>query len=193
MSEQAVLQCLYSQCQTAQFGSALHHALSECSNYDLDSSLDPPHLIRNQGLRKRQPFDSGLASLYVSASGIQSVSRQNIGASGFAYSRTIRSTVLGVGQTHDVRNTPPTSLPLVESNVIHSRIWAFYRRKHFRPQPTGIPSRSPFCALFLGLTAFKNDNRAGMAQGRPEDGNWSSRYTDWLEEYAWLWPILCAI
>ena len=50
---QVVLQCLYSQCQTTQFGSALHHALLECSNPETDTPDFLPPLIRHQGLRKR--------------------------------------------------------------------------------------------------------------------------------------------
>ena len=56
--EQTVLQCLYSQCHTAQFGSALHSTITRCSDY---SSLVPdvlPPLIRHQGLRRRASSDN---------------------------------------------------------------------------------------------------------------------------------------
>ena len=46
---------MYSQCYTAQFGSALHFALSQCSSFETDSL---PHLIRQQRLRKRTGYDS---------------------------------------------------------------------------------------------------------------------------------------
>lgn len=48
-----MLQCLYSQCQTTQFGSALHHTLSACPNAGIDAVDALPPLIRNQRLRKR--------------------------------------------------------------------------------------------------------------------------------------------
>jgi hypothetical protein len=88
---QVMLQCLYSQCQTTQFGSALHHALSRCSNPETDTPDFLPPLIRHQGLRKRgsQPMASVSAPgqfRLVSASAkvaAHSVARRSVLASAF--------------------------------------------------------------------------------------------------------------
>ena len=61
-----VLQCLYSQCQTAQFGVALHHALTACSKDlgNIDTSNALPPLIRQQGLRKRAEPSNTLSARF---------------------------------------------------------------------------------------------------------------------------------
>ncbi|KAI9813508.1 MAG: hypothetical protein M1832_006306 [Thelocarpon impressellum] len=52
--QNAVFQCLYSQCQTAQFGSALHHAIAACPLDDQEDSKAAPRLIRGARVRKRE-------------------------------------------------------------------------------------------------------------------------------------------
>lgn len=78
---QVVLQCLYSQCQTAQFGSALHHALSKCSSLETEIADISPPLLREQGLRKRNKRAVGDMSDPGSAPAIGSVARQSASAS----------------------------------------------------------------------------------------------------------------
>lgn len=78
---QAVLQCLYSQCQTAQFGSALHHALSKCSSLETEIADISPPLLREQGLRKKNKRAVGDTSDPGSAPAIGSVARQSASAS----------------------------------------------------------------------------------------------------------------
>lgn len=78
---QAVLQCLYSQCQTAQFGSALHHALSKCSSLEKGIADISPPLLREQGLRKRNKRTVEDTSDPGSAPAIGSVARQSASAS----------------------------------------------------------------------------------------------------------------
>ena len=78
---QAVLQCLYSQCQTAQFGSALHHALSKCSSLETEIADISPPLLREQGLRKRNKRTVENTSDPGSAPAIGSVARQSASAS----------------------------------------------------------------------------------------------------------------
>lgn len=72
----AVFQCLYSQCPTALFGSALHHTLSVCSDDETkeDQPAAPastaPALLRQQPARKAKrnlPYQSVTASVTASA------------------------------------------------------------------------------------------------------------------------------
>ena len=51
ISSKALLQCLYSQCQTAQYGLALHHAISTCSKYGSNVVPMLPTLIRHRNRR----------------------------------------------------------------------------------------------------------------------------------------------
>lgn len=78
---QAVLQCLYSQCQTAQFGSALHHALSKCSSLETEIADISPPLLLEQGLRKRNKRTVEDTSDPGSAPAIGSIARQSASAS----------------------------------------------------------------------------------------------------------------
>ena len=90
---QAVFQCLYSQCHTAQLGSALHSALSECSSFE--GPLELPLLIRQQGLQKREkryPGSNSSATVrgsgFASASSMHSASYCHGSVSGLASPRT---------------------------------------------------------------------------------------------------------
>ena len=67
-STKTVFQCLYTQCQTNHFGPALHYALSACTEFDSGGMVVFPHLIRQQGLMKRQDYNTGIVSGYVSGS-----------------------------------------------------------------------------------------------------------------------------
>lgn len=80
---QVVLQCLYSQCLTSQFGPALHHTLSACSDSTPDTPDVEPPLIRYQSLRKRGAPTTGAASGHVSASAVHSVARRSASASAY--------------------------------------------------------------------------------------------------------------
>lgn len=105
---QVVLQCLYSQCQTTQFGSALHHALSECSDYGVDASDFLPPLIRHEGLRKRTNLKVAYAT--VSASAIHSVSRRYASVSAGNNPRQTRSAAYAPTQIPTVSFLTPTTL-----------------------------------------------------------------------------------
>ncbi|KAI9674996.1 MAG: hypothetical protein M1817_001402 [Caeruleum heppii] len=53
--QNAVFQCLYSQCMTAQFAPGLHHALAKCLDNDSEDQQQlSPRLIRRSRVRKRQ-------------------------------------------------------------------------------------------------------------------------------------------
>ncbi|KAL2353730.1 hypothetical protein BJ546DRAFT_109054 [Cryomyces antarcticus] len=56
--QNAVFQCLYSQCPTAQFGAALHHALSECPT-DIFGGHAAPPLLRHDSINKRTANNHG--------------------------------------------------------------------------------------------------------------------------------------
>ena len=105
---QVVLQCLYSQCQTTQFGSALHQTLSACFDSGMDTLDALPPLIRHQGLRKRGSPSIGYASGHLSASAIHSVARRSVGASAYVSARPTRSVGHLPIHTHDL----PISLPV---------------------------------------------------------------------------------
>lgn len=80
---QAVLQCLYTQCQTSQFGAAVHQALLTCSTYETFYSNNLPLLIRHQSLRKRSNRTLGNMSSHASASVIRSIARRSTTFSAF--------------------------------------------------------------------------------------------------------------
>ena len=107
-SVQVVLQCLYSQCRTTEFGSALHHALCECSDLGLDTSDFLPPLIRQQGLRRRANLDTIDAT--ASASATHSVSRRYASVSAGIHSRPTRSADYGPTPTATVPFLMPTTL-----------------------------------------------------------------------------------
>ena len=99
---QVVLQCLYSQCPTTQFGSALHETLLACSNSGTDTLNALPPLIRHQGLRKRGNPSVGYASGHVSASAIHSVARRSVSASAYVSARPTRRGGYLPTHTHDL-------------------------------------------------------------------------------------------
>lgn len=81
--QSAVLQCLYTQCQTSQFGSAVHHALLKCSTYETDDFENSPPLIRRQGLRKQGSGTVRNISSHASASVIRTTVRRSAASSAF--------------------------------------------------------------------------------------------------------------
>ena len=95
-----VLQCLYSQCQTTQFGSALHQTLTACSDLGVDTFDALPPLIRHQGLRKRGSPSIGYVSGRLSASATHSVARRSVSASAYVSARPTRSVGRQAAQTH---------------------------------------------------------------------------------------------
>ena len=121
-----VLQCLYSQCQTTQFGSALHQTLLACSDSGMDILDALPPLIRHQGLRKRGSPSIGYASGHLSASAIHSVARRSVSASAHMSARPTRS----VGHLPAPTRDSPMSLsmafpvPSSGSNVNSTRVLA---------------------------------------------------------------------
>ena len=95
---QLVLQCLYSQCQTTQFGSAVHRTLSACSDSGMNALDTLPPLIRNQGLRKRSSPSNGYVSGHLSVSAVKSVARRSVSASAYVSARPTR--IAGRFPTH---------------------------------------------------------------------------------------------
>ena len=108
---QVVLQCLYSQCQTTQFGSALHQTLTTCSDSGMDTLDALPPLIRHQGLRKRGSPSIGYSAGHISASAVHSVARRSVSASAYVSARPTRSVGHLPAHTHDL----PTSFPMATS------------------------------------------------------------------------------
>ena len=89
---QVVLQCLYSQCQTTQFGSAVHLTLSACSDSGMNALDALPPLIRHQGLRKRGSPSNDYVPGHLSVSAVQSVARRSVSASAYISARPTRIT-----------------------------------------------------------------------------------------------------
>ena len=104
---QVVLQCLYSQCQTTRFGTALHQVLSACTDYETDTLDASPPIIRHQGLRKRGSPSNVYASGHLSATAAHSVARRSFSVSAYVNSRPTRSAGLFATHSHDV---PPSSM-----------------------------------------------------------------------------------
>ena len=117
---QTMLQCLYSQCQTAQFGSALHHALAICSPYGMDTVTNLPPLIRHQGLRKRQDqssvFQGNQYSTYLSASVAHPLSRRSASVSASSAPRQTRNPFLG--STTTASQATPSSTFVGSNNIV---------------------------------------------------------------------------
>lgn len=133
-SYQAVLQCLYTQCQTSQFGAAVHHALLECSTYEINDSSNLPPLIRHQGLRKRSNRTLGNVSSHVSASVIRSIVRGSPAFSAFSTpypSQSVAPTTISDQEEQNTLAKPrlfPTSSAVLNATVIlntlSSGIWS---------------------------------------------------------------------
>ena len=90
-----VFRCLYSQCQTAQFGSALHFTLIECVDHKVQNSMVVPKLIGQHDLRKRVEHYPGFGSMVSSASVIQSSQRRYASVSASTSARPTRSAAYG--------------------------------------------------------------------------------------------------
>lgn len=86
---QVVLQCLYSQCQTTQFGSAVHLTLSACSDSGMNALNALPPLIRHQ-VRKRGSPSNGYVPGHLSVSAVKSVARRSVSASAYISARPTR-------------------------------------------------------------------------------------------------------
>ena len=98
-----VLQCLYSQCQSTVFGSALHQTLAACPGSALDALDTLPPLIRHQGLRKRNNVMSihGAHSASVSVSTSRKLARRSAAGSVVRSARPTRSVpYLVLSKTH---------------------------------------------------------------------------------------------
>lgn len=127
-SYQAVLQCLYTQCQTSQFGAAVHHALLQCSTYETNDSSDLPPLIRRQGLRKRSNRILGNVSSYASASVIRSIVRGSPAFSAFYNpypSQSVAPTTISDQEEQNTSAKPrlfPTSSAVLNATVISSTL-----------------------------------------------------------------------
>jgi hypothetical protein len=99
---QSLFQCLYSQCDTAHFGSALHHAISQCSSLDSEIILSIPRIPKHDVLRRREAeylagakaFGSGSAIGFPvqSAYPTQSVNNYLTQSAGSAYTMAATST-----------------------------------------------------------------------------------------------------
>ncbi|SLM38462.1 Extracellular membrane protein, CFEM domain [Lasallia pustulata] len=122
--QNAVFQCLYSQCQTAQFGSALHHALAECSSFTSDVS-DIPHLIRRRVHRKRDSPLTGYRSGYASASAVHSVYRRYASASAPANPRPTRSAATYTYSTEAITSTQSPQTAQSAQTTGFSTLYAF--------------------------------------------------------------------
>ncbi|CAD6592940.1 MAG: hypothetical protein ASARMPRED_006854 [Alectoria sarmentosa] len=115
--QSVVLQCLYSQCQTTQFGFALHQTLSACSGSGMDTLDALPPLIRHQGLRKRGSPSIGYASGHLSGSTIHSVARRSVSASAYVSARPTRSVGHLPGPTRDLPMSLSVALPATTSGA----------------------------------------------------------------------------
>lgn len=132
----AVLQCLYSQCQTAQFGSALHHALSKCSSLETEIADISPPLLREHGLRKRDKRTVGDMSDPGSAPAIGSVARQSASASATSKSprRSLASADLRKRDAQPTRSV--VTLDMEKRNQLPTRSVVTLALEKRHPHPT---------------------------------------------------------
>lgn len=133
---QAVLQCLYSQCQTAQFGSALHHALSKCSSFEIGIADISPPLLREQGLRKRNKRTADDTSDPGSAPAIGSVARHSASASATSKrpTRSVASVDLAKRDAQPTRSV--VMLDMEKRNSLPTRSVATLALQKRQPNPT---------------------------------------------------------
>lgn len=134
---QAVLQCLYSQCQTAQFGSALHHALSKCSGLETGIAYLSPPLLREQGLRKRNKRTVEDTSDLGLAPAIGSVARQSASASATSKrpTRSVASADLEKRIAQPTRSV--ATLDIEKRNSLPTRSVATLALEKRHSRPTG--------------------------------------------------------
>ncbi|TVY67398.1 hypothetical protein LSUE1_G004725 [Lachnellula suecica] len=52
--QNSVYQCIYSQCDTAHFGSALHHTITQCVGTENQMIFDVPPVLNHDSLRRRR-------------------------------------------------------------------------------------------------------------------------------------------
>jgi hypothetical protein len=82
---QSLFQCLYSQCDTAHFSSALHHTISQCSSVGGEIIFLVPPILNHDGLRRREaeylagikPYSSGSADGFLIQSAYPAQSAHN--------------------------------------------------------------------------------------------------------------------
>lgn len=67
-SLKSVFQCLYSQCETAHFGSALHHVIAQCFGTGNEILFAVPPIPNYDSLRRREAEYAAGAKLYDSGS-----------------------------------------------------------------------------------------------------------------------------
>jgi len=68
--QNSLFQCLYSQCDTAHFGFALHHTISRCSSLGSEIILSIPRTPNHDALRKREAEYLAGAKAYGSGSAV---------------------------------------------------------------------------------------------------------------------------
>ena len=113
---QAILQCLYTQCQTSQFGAAVHQALLTCSTYETFYSNNLPQLIRHQSLRKRSSKTLGNMSSHASASVIRSIAHRSTTFSTFSNPYPSKS----VAPIADQEEQGPSAIARASRTVLNS-------------------------------------------------------------------------
>jgi hypothetical protein len=105
--QQSVFQCLYSQCDTAHFGSALHYTLSQCSRIGGETVLLLPPISNHDSLRRREAEYLAGDKLYGSGSAVgyptQSVSLRTQSANNYP--------TQSVGGRYSLSATPSSLLP----------------------------------------------------------------------------------
>lgn len=121
-SLQAVLQCLYSQCHTAQFGLALHFALTKCATYNNGPSALLPHLLIHQkNQQKRENHRTGSvyhsASLLTPTSALHDVQRRllSISISVSIYAQPTRQAAYDTAKSQPLSSPQPTASLLMDS------------------------------------------------------------------------------
>lgn len=131
------MQCLYSQCQTAQFGSALHHALSKCSGLETGIAYLSPPLLREQGLRKRNKRTVEDTSDLGLAPAIGSVARQSASASATSKrpTRSVASADLEKRSAQPTRSV--ATLDIEKRNSLPTRSVATLALEKRHSRPTG--------------------------------------------------------
>ncbi|PBP22992.1 hypothetical protein BUE80_DR006161 [Diplocarpon rosae] len=67
--QSSVFQCIYSQCDTAHFGSALHHAMAQCLGTKNEVFFAVPPIPNRDSLRRREEEYAAGEKLYGSGSG----------------------------------------------------------------------------------------------------------------------------
>lgn len=119
-NSQAVFRCIYAQCDTIQFGAALHHVITQCADSGASLLLHPLQITHNEELRRREEeYAAGSFKLEGSGSAAGYPTESNSG-----YPTQSAATVVTFPTTNLMTVTglpdPSTSIPVATQPIVYT-------------------------------------------------------------------------